>query len=69
VYEDTGVTEVDRVTGIYIQLTPEYIVIISFLSHLIMQWKYSLYLSDNLVSLTLSEISWNHAIEWVLNAG
>jgi len=41
---------------------------ISFSSHLVIQRKYTLYLSQLLVSLAHSEISWIRAIAWILTA-
>jgi hypothetical protein len=46
-----------------------YIDSISFSSHLVIQRKYKLYLSQLLVSLALFEISWIHAIAWIVTAG
>jgi len=58
VYRDTGVTEVDRVTGsIYSADRRVYRYHLNSI-HLLIQWQYTHYLSQLLVSHLLSEISW-----------
>jgi hypothetical protein len=68
-YGVPGVTEVYSVRGIYIRLTPESIGIISFLSHLVRQWKWILYCSELLMSQALSDNSSTHTKELILQAG
>jgi hypothetical protein len=73
VYGDTGVMEEEIVTGSIYSADPRVDRDISFPSHLIIQRKYTLYLSQLLVSLALSEIPsihiMIHAIAWIPNAG
>ena len=65
----TGVMEVDRVTGGIYWVDPGVIDIISFPSSLLIQFNFTLYFSQIVVSLALSEISWIHAIALILTAG
>jgi len=59
VYGDTGVTDLECVTGSIYSADPRVV-----RHHLIIQWKYTLYVSQLLFSLALCAISWIHANAW-----
>jgi hypothetical protein len=65
---DSGVMEMDGVTGSIYSGDPGVDGISSYiiLSH---TTNYTVYLFQLLLSLALSEISWTHAIAWILTAG
>ena len=66
---DTGVTEMEGATGSIYLGDPG---VDRLSSHLVSSYhttNYTLYHSQLLISLALSEISWIHAIAWILTAG
>ena len=75
IYSDGGCMEIqlerrwNEQCGVYIRETPGWIDSISFSSHLVIQRNYTLNLSQLLLSLGLSEISWLRAMVWTLTAG
>jgi hypothetical protein len=68
VYGEAGVTEVEWGTRSIYSGDPGVDRQHSFSSHLVIPQTYTLYLSQLLFSLDLSEISWIHAIAWILKA-
>jgi len=80
-YRDTGVAEMDGVTGgIYwgdtgVDSLHRILYLVSYhliSSHIISShytMNYTLHLSNPLISLALSDTSWIHAAAWILTAG